>query len=94
MTSVLDAMTLAPAVACAHYNRGLIRAYEKASIKEPNWEHLLMMTLGVGLIQHILISLFPVVTVDPRIVVFSRITEFSLRADRIVAASEVEAARV
>ncbi|AZE63060.1 hypothetical protein PFLU3_37050 [Pseudomonas fluorescens] len=53
-----------------------------------------MMTLGVGLIQHILISLFPVVTVDPRIVVFSRITEFSLRADRIVAASEVEAARV
>jgi hypothetical protein len=41
-----------------------------------------------------LISRFPVVTDNPRIVVFSRITEFAVRTDGIVAASEVESIHV
>lgn len=48
------------------------------------------MTLGVELVQHMLISRFPVITDNPRIVVFSCITEFSVQADVIVAASEGE----
>lgn len=94
MTSVLAATILAPAVAFARYNRGLVRAYEKALMKERNREHLLRMELGVELVQHMLISRFPVVTDNPRIVVFSRITEFAVRTDGIVAASEVESIHV
>lgn len=63
-------------------------------MKERNREHLLRMNLGVELVQHMLISCFPVVTDNPRIVVFSRITEFAVRADGIVAASEGESTHV
>lgn len=59
-------------------------------MKEQNREHLLRMKLGVELVQHMLISRFPVVTDTPRIVVFSRITELSVRADGIVVASKGE----
>jgi|SynMetStandDraft_3_1070028.scaffolds.fasta_scaffold00013_19 hypothetical protein len=59
-------------------------------MKERNREHLLRMKLGVGLVQDILISRVPMVTANRRIVVFSRITEFSVQADVIVAASEGE----
>lgn len=72
------------AVAFARYNRRLVRAYEKALIKERNREHLLRGKSGVELVQHMLVSRFPVVTDNPRIVVFSRITEFSARADDVL----------
>lgn len=94
MTSLSATTTLAPAVAFARYNRGLVRACEKALMKEQNQEHLLRMKLGVELVEHKLISRFPVVTDNPRIVVFSRITEFAVRADGIVAASEGESTHV
>jgi len=82
------------AVAFARYNRGLVRAYERALMKERNREHLLKMKLDVEPVQHMLVSRFPVVTDNPRIVVFSRIAEFAVRADGVLAASEGESAHV
>lgn len=78
------------AVAFARYNRGLIRAYEKALIKETNREHLLKMKLGVEVVEHMLVSRFPVVTDNPRIIVFSRIAKFAERANGVLSASESE----
>jgi hypothetical protein len=63
-------------------------------MKERDREHLLRVKLGVGLVQHMLISRFPVVMDNPRIFVFSRITEFAVRADGIVSAFEGESAHV
>ena len=82
------------AVAFARYNRRLVRAYERALMKERNREHLLKMKLDVEPVQHMLVSRFPVVTDNPRIVVFSRIAEFAERADVILAAFECESPRV
>lgn len=63
-------------------------------MKERNREHLLKMKLDVEPVQHMLVSRFPVVTDNPRIVVFSRIAEFAVRADGVLAASEGESAHV
>lgn len=82
------------AVAFARYNRGLVRAYEKALMKEQNREHLLKMKLGVEPVEHMLVSRFPVVTDNPRVVVFSRIAEFADRADCVLLASEGESTHV
>lgn len=82
------------AIAFARYNRRLVRAYEKALIKEHSREHLLRIKLGIEFVQHMLVSRFPVVTDNPRIVVFSRITEFAVRADGVLTASEVKSSHV
>ncbi|WP_018605572.1 hypothetical protein [Uliginosibacterium gangwonense] len=74
------------AAAFARYNRRLVRAYEKALVKERNREQLLKMRLGLEPVQHMLVSRFPVVTNNPRIVVYSRIAEFAKRADAVLAA--------
>lgn len=74
------------AIAFARYNHGLVRAYEKALVKERNREHLLRKKLAVDRVQHMVISRFPVVTDNPRIVVFSRIESFAGRADAVLAA--------
>jgi hypothetical protein len=71
------------AVAFARYNRGLVHSYEKALVKERGREHLLKRKLSVEDIQHMVVSRFPVVTDNPRIVVFSRIGDFARRADAI-----------
>ncbi len=75
------------AVAFARYNRGLVRSYERALVKERNREHLLKMKLAVDSVQHMVVSRFPVVTDNPRIVVFSRIDDFAMRSDAILTAS-------
>ncbi|MDB5813848.1 MAG: hypothetical protein JWN23_965 [Rhodocyclales bacterium] len=75
------------AVAFARYNRGLVRSYEKALVKEKGREHLLKGKLSVDSVQHLVVSRFPVVTGNSRIVVFSRIADFGQRADAILAAS-------
>jgi hypothetical protein len=75
------------AVAFARYNRGLVMSYEKALVKERNREHLLKMKLAIEAVQHMVVSRFPVVTNNRRIVVFNRIDEFAERADAILAAS-------
>jgi len=46
--------------------------------------------MGVGLVRHMFNSRIPLAMDNPRIVVFSRITEFVVRADCIVAAPEGE----
>ena len=71
----------------ARYNSQLVRSYERALIKERNREHLLQRTLNIDDIQHMVVSRFPVVTNNPRIVVFSRIQEFSRRADDLLSNS-------
>ncbi|MNR56870.1 hypothetical protein D3C85_1775360 [compost metagenome] len=63
-------------------------------MKEQNREHLLKMKLGVEPVEHMLVSRFPVVTDNPRVVVFSRIAEFADSADCVLLASEGESTHV
>lgn len=72
------------ATSFARYNRTLIRSYERALNKERNREHLLKRKLSIDAIQHMVVSRFPVVTDNPRIVVFSRIADFARRADELL----------
>lgn len=81
------------AIAFARYNRGLVRSYENALMKERNREHLLKMKLAIDAVQHMVVSRFPVVTDNPRIVVFNRIADFVERADNVLA-SESDSANV
>ncbi|MDO8771038.1 MAG: hypothetical protein Q7K57_20485 [Burkholderiaceae bacterium] len=69
----------------ARYNRALVTAYEKALDKERQREHLLKARLSIDKVQHIVVSRFPVVCDNPRIVPFSRIAEFSSRARALLA---------
>ncbi len=71
----------------ARFNRTLVRAYERALTKERNREHLLKAKLSLDTIQHMVVSRFPVVCNNPRIIPFSRIGNFVARADRLVAES-------
>lgn len=64
----------------AHYNRALVRSYEKALDKERRREHLLQDKLEIASIQHMVVSRFPVVSDNPRIVSFSRLDDFAARA--------------
>lgn len=68
----------------ARYNHKLVRAYERALTKERSREHLLKQKLSIETVQHMLVSKFPVVTDNPRIVVFSRIADFAQKADNIL----------
>jgi hypothetical protein len=44
------------------------------------------MKLATESVQHMVVSRFPVVTNNPRVVVFSRIADFAARADAVLAA--------
>lgn len=77
------------AVCFARYNRLLVRSYERALIKERNREHLLKRKLNLEEVQHMVVSRFPVVTDNPRIVVFSRINDFSRRTDALLHKSTI-----
>lgn len=69
----------------ARYNRALIKAYEKALDKERRREHLLQARLSIAHVQHMVVTRFPVVCDNPRIVPFSRIDEFVSRARALLA---------
>jgi hypothetical protein len=56
--------------------------------KERNREHLLRSALSLDAIQYTVISRFPVVSNNPRIIQFSRIATFAERADALVAVDE------
>lgn len=71
----------------ACYNHKLVWAYKRALLKERNREHLLKQKLSLETIQHMIVSKFPVITDNPRIVVFSRISDFARRADMILGGS-------
>lgn len=68
----------------ARYNRNLVRSYEKALTKELNRQDLLKRQLSINRIQHMVVSRFPVVSDNPRILPFSRIDTFSARADALL----------
>jgi len=70
----------------ARYNYGLVRAYERALAKERDREHLLKAKLSLDAIQHVVVSRFPVITDNPRIVPFSRITTFGMTANALLGA--------
>jgi hypothetical protein len=69
----------------ARYNAMLVRAYERALTKERHREHLLKSKLSLDAVQHLLVSRFPIVTDNPRMVPFSRIANFAAIADFIEA---------
>lgn len=60
----------------ARYNRKLDRYYGRALAKEEAREHLLKERLGLSTVRHFLLSRFPVVTLNPRVIPFRRIDEF------------------
>lgn len=60
----------------AKYNRNLVRSYERALSKERDREHVLAARLSTDDVRHMVVSRFPVVTDNPRIVPFSRIGQF------------------
>lgn len=67
----------------AKYNAILVRSYGRALSKEGRREHVLAGKLGNGRIEHILVSRFPVVTDNPRLIPFSRIGQFGQVADTL-----------
>lgn len=67
----------------ARYNQGLVSAYERALVKERARETLLQSRLGLERIEHVVVSRFPVLTTNPRIIPFNRLPTFTRRADAI-----------
>lgn len=67
----------------ARYNRGLVRAYERALEKERAREQLLTSKLALKRIEHVVVSRFPVLTTNPRIIPFNRLPAFAGLADTI-----------
>jgi hypothetical protein len=69
----------------ARYNRKLVVSYNRALAKEHNREQVLLDRPGLQVIEHVLISRFPVVTNHPRIVPFSTIDSFAANSEALVA---------
>lgn len=67
----------------ARYNATLVRSYERALTKDLNREHLLKLKLSLDAIQHIVVSRFPVISDNPRIIPFSRIGSFAAVAESL-----------
>jgi hypothetical protein len=55
------------------YNRSLINYYRRALAKEKKREHLLKSELGLDKIEHYVISRFPVIGADPRVINYNMI---------------------
>ena len=68
----------------AKYNAMLVRGYERALAKERRREDVLTAKLENTRIEHMLVARFPVVTDNPRVVPFSRISQFSEIANEVV----------
>ena len=71
----------------ARYNTRLVHSYERALTKERNREDVLKAKLSRDAIQHMVVSRFPVVTDNSRIVPFSRIGTFGELANALLVAS-------
>lgn len=57
------------------YNRSLANYYRRALIKEAKREHLLKSALGLDRIEHYVISRFPVICSDPKIINYNQIRQ-------------------
>lgn len=67
-------------------NRTLERYYERAIIKEHSREQLLKDHLGIERVEPFIVSRFPIVTANARIVSLARIRDFSARALEVLKA--------
>jgi hypothetical protein len=67
----------------ARYNATLVRSYERALTKDLNREHLLKLRLSLDAVQHMVVSRFPVISDNPRIIPFSRIGSFAAVAESL-----------
>jgi len=61
------------------YNRSLDRSYARALEKDEAREHLLLAQFGLSSVKHIVVSKFPLVTKNPRVMTYHRINEFGAR---------------
>lgn len=66
----------------ARYNRQLDRYYSAALGKEEAREALLLERFGLSEVRHFVLSRFPIATVNPRVIAYSRIDEFRALATR------------
>lgn len=57
------------------YNRSLVRYYRRALAKEKAREHLLKQALSLSRVEHYIISRFPVICADDRIINYNRIDQ-------------------
>lgn len=73
----------------ARYNALLVRAYERALAKERDREHLLKSRLSLETVQHLVVSRFPIVSDNSRMIPFSRIARISAIADCFAVAVRV-----
>ena len=64
------------------YNRALTSYYAKALIKEEKREKLLKEKLGIDNIEHYVISRFPVITTDARIVCYNKIGDLLMLVEK------------
>jgi len=65
-------------------NRTLERYYERAITKERSREGLLKDHLGIDRVEPFVITRFPIVTNNPRIVSLARIHDFSIKVDVVL----------
>ena len=63
------------------YNRALTNYYRRALAKEANREHLLKDELDLTRVEHYVISRFPVITADARIINYNQIGKLSTIVD-------------
>jgi len=59
------------------YNRALVNYYRRALAKEANREDLLKAELSLGRVEHYVISRFPVITTDTRVINYNQIGKLS-----------------
>ncbi|MBB3658419.1 hypothetical protein FHX15_003666 [Rhizobium sp. BK650] len=67
----------------ARYNHRLVRSYERALEKDRRREHVLAGRSVSGEIQHVVVSRYPVICSNPRILPFSLIREFRQRMSAV-----------
>lgn len=65
-------------------NRLLEKYYERAIVKERSREHLLKNKFNLDKIETFVITRFPIVSDNPRILALARIQEFSAIADKVI----------
>lgn len=66
------------------YNKYLVNYYKKALIKEENRESLLQKKLGITTINHYVVSRFPVITNNERIISFNNLQNWTIDNSNII----------
>jgi len=64
------------------YNRALANYYAKALVKEERRERLLKDKLGMDKVEHYVISRFPIITTEERIICYNKINDLGALVER------------